>query len=315
MVTTFHSREVRSSTFCNSVKNILLSRYCACVETYPSCIAGVLGTFYLDTLRVSQFCIVSTDPPILDKLYRKFPTFEVGPFWFRITDAEAYASFPDYSLYITYEGVTVPFYITILDVPERCGSRCSINLVDFMWMNTCAFKLYAVCVPLTTPTVFYLRHHRVASEGWTSGSLCAECSEKFKLLLQPYVGNCTNTYSCRCNVCLRQPPSLRDWLPKRYSILILIYEFTLTSRTLYPQYLNTAETGIVSDDMLVPLKFTSFHTTFVRDKRQIGKRFHVDCVIPCDRYWCTYQEPFATRDEAIATLCHCSSTRDRILVL
>jgi len=55
-------------------------------------------------------CVAHTDSPILDKLYRRFSIFEVGAFGFRMSEADEYASFPDYSLYdITYEGVTDPF--------------------------------------------------------------------------------------------------------------------------------------------------------------------------------------------------------------
>jgi len=78
------------------------------VGTYPSYIAGVLITYYLDTFRISQLCIARTDSPILGKFYRIFPTFEVAQF--QMSEAEEYASFTDYSLYdITYEGVTDPF--------------------------------------------------------------------------------------------------------------------------------------------------------------------------------------------------------------
>jgi len=114
-------------TFC------FLNICCTCVGTYPSYIAGVLGTYFVDTLRISQLCIDRTDSTILDKFYTKFPTFEFRPFQFRMSEAEEYASFPDISLYdITYEGVTVHFFISIVDAFVRFGSQSSINLVDFM---------------------------------------------------------------------------------------------------------------------------------------------------------------------------------------
>ena len=71
-------------TFCS------LDICCACVGTYPSYIAGVLGTYYLDTLRISQLCIARTDSPILDELYIKFPTLDVGIFELQITEAEEF---------------------------------------------------------------------------------------------------------------------------------------------------------------------------------------------------------------------------------
>jgi len=86
------------------------------------------------------------------------------------------------------------------------------------------------------------------------------------------------------------------WLPTRYSILLLIY---LNSRSL-------GKSGLVSVNKLIPHDFISLHGTFVRNKCcENGKRFHDDFVIPCDRYLSTsYEESFATNDEAIAVLCN-----------
>jgi predicted amidophosphoribosyltransferase len=67
-----------------------------------------------------------------------------------------------------------------------------------------------VCVPFDTPTVLYLNHYRATSDGWSSVNVCDECMEDFKRILLPFVGNCTSDPSCRCNVCLRQPPSLKN---------------------------------------------------------------------------------------------------------
>ena len=57
---------------------------CALVGTYPAYIVCVLSSHYVDRLRLSQLCIARTNSPILD-IDRKFPTFEIGPFRFRIT--------------------------------------------------------------------------------------------------------------------------------------------------------------------------------------------------------------------------------------
>jgi len=114
---------------------------------------------------------------------------------FRLTEWLEYESFPDYSIYdITYEGVTIPFQINIVDVSAHCGSRSSINLAEFIWeyVPVFAVKMYSViCVPPNTPTVLYINHHRAARDGWTSDTLCDECLEEFRLLLNPFVGNCT----------------------------------------------------------------------------------------------------------------------------
>jgi len=197
-------------------------------------------------------CVARIYSPILDNIYRKFPTLEIGPFIFSISTEEDYVVFPDYSVYeITNDGVTVPFYITVVDVSVPCGSRSSINLARFMLENagTFAFKMYAIiCVPLDTPTVFYLHHHGAVSGGWKPDSPCKECMEEFQTILRQFIGNCTGTRSCTCNECLRQAPSLRSLAP--YTVFHLPFnlsEFTLTHRTLYHQY--------VLVDRLIPPTF------------------------------------------------------------
>jgi len=140
-------------TFCE------LDICCALVATYPTYIAGVLSSFYTESFRQGQLCIARTDSPILDNIYKKLPTFEIGPFRFSITAGEEYANYRDYSVYeITQGDVTVPFLLAVVDVSVTCGSKCSINLTEFMWENASifAFKMYGiVCVPLDTPTVLY----------------------------------------------------------------------------------------------------------------------------------------------------------------
>jgi len=152
--------------------------------------------------------------------------------------------------------------------------------------------MYAIfCVPLDTPTVLCLNHHRAASGGWNSDSLCDECSEEYRLTIQPFVGNCTSDRSCGCNVCLRQPNSLRNLTSCTvFHLTFNLSQFTLTSKTLYHHYFYAVESHIFSNDRLVPLtfyRFTFYCLTccFVRDKRYaISKRFHNDFVIPSERY-------------------------------
>jgi len=265
--------------------NHLLKTFCAVdiccvlVGTYPAYIAGVLISHYLEKIRASQLFIARTDSPILANIYRKFPKFEIGSFRFSITTEEDYASFTDYSVYeIRHDSVTVPFYITVVDMSAHCGSRPSINLAEFMWENACifAFKLYAlVCVPFDTPTVFYLHHHGANNGGWSPDSICKESLEEF----QPFIGNCTGTRSCRCNVCPRQAPSLRSLASYTVFYLTLnLSQFTLTHRTLYHQYVYAEESNIVPADRLIPRTFPQLQCTFVRDNRcDIRRRFHKAC--------------------------------------
>jgi len=178
-----------------------------------------------------------------------------------------------------------------------------------MWENACifAFKMYAItCVPLDTPTVFYLHHHGAASGGCTPDFLCEECLDGFQPILRPFIGNCTGTHSCRCNVCLQQAPSLQSLA--FYTVFHLTFnlsELKLTRRTLYHQYLYAVKSDIVPFDRLILLTFPKLQCTFMRDNRcDFHKRFHKACVILSGPYWSTFYEEYCdTKEEAIATLC------------
>jgi len=134
----------------------------------------------------------------------------------------------------------------------------------------CGFgiKMYAIiCVPLDTPTILYLNHHRAVSDGWKSDNLCDECWADFRLIIEPFVVNCTSDRSCGSNVCLRQPPSLRNLTS--HTVFHLAFNsssFTLTEKTLHHQYVYTLESNVVPHDRLVPLSFSHLICYFVRSK-------------------------------------------------
>jgi len=247
--------------------------------------------------------IARTDSSIFDNIYRKLPTFGIGPFRFRITAEEEYTDYPDYSVYeITHDGVTVPFLLAIVNISVHGGSKSSINLPEFMCEKACifTFKMYAtVCVPLDTPTVLYLHHHVATSGGWTPDSLCKGCLEEFQPTLRHFIG--------RCNVCLRQALSLRSLAS--YTVFHLTHnlsEFTLTHRTIYQHYVYAAQSDIVPSDTLIPRTLPQLQCTFVWDNLcDIRKRFHKVCLMPSRRYYYTYYVEYcAIREEAIPTLCN-----------
>jgi len=66
-------------TFCE------LDISCALVNAYPAYIAGVLSVFSTGGNVVSLLYIVRTDSPILDNIYNKVPSFQIGPFTFALT--------------------------------------------------------------------------------------------------------------------------------------------------------------------------------------------------------------------------------------
>ena len=173
-----------------------------------------------------------------------------------------------------------------------------------------AIKTYSiVCVPLNTATDLYIQHHRAASDGCESVVLWNDCLKELLSILQRMVGYCTLDPSCRCNVYLRQPPTLRNLVSHTvFHYTFNLSQFTLTDRTLYHQYLYAVESQTVSEENLVPdtiYTLGSLKCWFVLDKRcSNSKRFHRDCVSPSERHcYTTHEIFFENADKAIASLC------------
>jgi len=152
---------------------------CALGNTYPACIAGALSVCSTGRDTISLLYIARADSPILDNIYNKLPSFQIGPFTFARTASGQYANYCDYSTFaITQGDVTVEFLLGVVDVTATCGSNSNINLLEFLWDNTAffAFQMYwIVCVPLASPNFLYLRHHGALSCDWTQNSLCRTC--------------------------------------------------------------------------------------------------------------------------------------------
>jgi len=133
-------------TFCE------LDIRCALVNTYPAYIAGVFGLFSTGGGKISLLYFARVDSPILENIYNKVPSFQIGTLTFTLTEAERYEYFTDYSVFaITLGEETVRVLIGVADTTSNiCGSKSSINLLEFLWENTLVFsflKYEIVCVP------------------------------------------------------------------------------------------------------------------------------------------------------------------------
>jgi len=70
--------------------------------------------------------------------------------------------------------------------------------------------MYAVvAITSDTPYILCIKHHRADSVGWATDSLCDICSNQYKGIHSASIDDCNFSVSCKCKVCLRQPPSLR----------------------------------------------------------------------------------------------------------
>jgi hypothetical protein len=137
----------------------------------------------------------------------------IEPFTFTLSGEEN-TDDDDFLYYeISYEDISIPFHIIVIDTTKECYPEYNLNFVEFIWkyLAVVKFKTYAiVAVHFTTPKMLYLRHHRANSEGCITNSLCDLCFDEFQEILLPVIGNCSFGHPCKCNFCLLQPPSLRS---------------------------------------------------------------------------------------------------------
>ena len=90
--------------------------------------------------------------------------------------------------------------------------------------------------------------------------------------------------SCKCILCLRQPPTLRDLATHSFFHLTFnLSEFQLTARTLYHHYLYAANSHVVPQHMLIPhmgicLRSAYAHPTLCGRENN----FHEYCIPDCD---------------------------------
>ena len=84
--------------------------------------------------RLSLLYIARVFSPILDNIYNKVPSFQIGLFTFVLTDSERFDYFNDYSLYAITQGEeTVQYLIVVVDTATiTCGSKSSIKFTRIL---------------------------------------------------------------------------------------------------------------------------------------------------------------------------------------
>ena len=79
----------------------------------------------------------------------------------------------------------------------------------------------AVCAEIR---LLCLRYYAVPSVGWSHGSGCAICRDTTRQQIRHLTGCLAPAESCRCNICVRQPPSLKALAFHAHFTLVLNIE-------------------------------------------------------------------------------------------
>ena len=288
---------------------------CSIVNSYPAYIAGAVGVCSVGELALGVFYFAKLNSPFLDNVFLNDPYFEVGPFSFALSESIEHDEEPDYYVYqVTLGAETYTCLLGFVDtVTVPCGSASNINFTEFLWDNTVVFsfqKYGIVAVPLDSPRILYLQHHGAESSGWTQSSLCQRCARHYQPQTYPFLPQCTASASssCKCNVCVRQPPSLRSLASYTvFHITENLSEFTLTADTLYDNYIHAVQSNLVPEDRLIPFTFPHLRCAFARGLRSsTRRRFHKTCVDPTLFPWFTHTGEYCnSKAEVIERLREC----------
>ena len=104
---------------------------------------------------------------------------------------------------------------------KDCGPESNLDLVQFCWDYAERFSSIKYAIMILPKFCFKLpfgislikticiQYYRARSDGWKDKVNCITCTSQYKATLKPLV-HCPIPAACRCNICLRQPPSLHD---------------------------------------------------------------------------------------------------------
>ena len=215
--------------------------------------------------------LTKTRHNILNLIFQKFPTpsFLYNEFSFRLVDREPNCDILRYDIHeLGNPDIRLRFVFFGVDTKRECGARSSLHLVQFCWDNAEQFNSikYAVVI---LPKFFYklpfgyclrklicIRYYRAVSDGWRDEAYCPTCTLEYRAIMKPLLG-CRLPDTCRCNICLRQPPSLRDAVS--HVLLKHVYNiqhmFRFSSHTTFNEYVYAVRTGRVDIERLLPPQF------------------------------------------------------------
>jgi len=252
---------------------------CFLTGTFTMFTAGLLHSFPTATIFVAL-----VEAPILALIFRRGlnPTnvFFIAGFKFvfeGIADGELEIYFYTVTLGENFRMIISFFGI---DTSARCGPPSNLNLVNFIWEHAERLSIVKYAILLFPndclhPPLMFLKYYRAKSDGWTDIDGCQPCIEHYQGVIRPF-STCVLPEICNCNICMRQPPSLRDSASHiLFKFILDLRRFELTSYTTYSQYKFAVESGYVDELGLLP---PFFPRILVRFKfRTFEDKFHHQC--------------------------------------
>jgi hypothetical protein len=255
---------------------------CHLVGPFVCFLAGVLESYRTVTVYVAL-----TDHPLLNLLFQRGPVpitnFTVEAlFDFELTFVD---DVYDIVMYNTRFGdITTAFTFYGID-SLNYGPDSNTDFIHFIWQSfeRFNFRKYAIAlIPSENncelPTMRCLRDNRANSEGWRDFGNCSECVLQYQDYMRPFSNCRAPAAPCSCNICNRQPPSLRDSaLHTIFLQVVNISRFELTVYTTNDEYAYAVRSNRASVSALLPPEYPAACIQLKYDPANFALKFHTHC--------------------------------------
>jgi len=278
---------------------------CFVTGTFTMYTAGLIHSYGAGAIFVAL-----THAPLLDLLFRRTtnPPAEFLLSGFKFVFVEAVEGYDICYFTVTYgKNFRIPITFFGVNTPVQCGPPSNMNLALFIWerLERLSFVKYGILLfpsNCRRPPMMFLKYYRAASDGWSNANECEACVERYLEALRPY-HNCDLPDACRCNICVCQPPSLRDSASHILFRYVLDLErFELTQDTTYSQYRFAVMSGRVDELHLLPPRFPHIQIKFRHHWDSYEEeRFHYHCRGELE-YYAHLEKNFPNMQTAIDTL-------------
>jgi hypothetical protein len=238
-----------------------------------------------------SFYVALTNVDLLDIIFQRaeviFTLFHIDDFRFTFIGAEE----GDTILYRVTYGNNFDITLTLFGVNSRdCGPDSNLDLVYFMWQHFERFGLRKHVITLLSldvktfslplmnlPLMRCLTDHRALSDGWRDSGNCDDCVVIYRDAIRDLCQCRAPTEECACEICRRQPPSLRLTALHKIRLMYNVERFQLTANTTYEEYVFAVMSDNARVANLLPIEYPMIRIWFRCGPVRFETKFHKEC--------------------------------------
>jgi hypothetical protein len=152
------------------------------------------------------------------------------------------------------------------------------KFVNYVWDNYTNLPCQKYAMAILETKIYYLKNFRAESDRWSSFIYCDYCITLCKNSLRGCTFSCNQSDTCKCNLCLSQPPTLKSLASR--SVFYDLYhldKFVLSATITYEQYRFAANSKKVTYGRLLPDTFPVITFEYFYRATFENERMHRKC--------------------------------------